>query len=109
VQSDTAVEDGAVTGQAGLGRRIMLAVGGTVVLLSAAVGWFVGSNGSAELADAAVLGTNLTIPVTPLAVALYGVGISTLLLGGLFGLVELASRLEDDDVGTNESERVDRD
>ncbi|MFB6251299.1 MAG: hypothetical protein ABEI27_06380 [Halobellus sp.] len=109
MQPDTEIENGAAAGQAGLGRQILLAVGGTVVILSAGIGWFVGSNGSVELTEAAVLGTNLTIPVTPLAVALYGVAVSTLLLGSLFGLVEFASRLEDDEVESSDGERIEHD
>ena len=81
-------------GEPGLGRRILLSVGAVVILLSGGIGWFVGSNG--QLSDAAVLGTGVTIPVTPGAIALYGIAVSTAILGGLFGLVELASRLEDD-------------
>jgi len=86
---DVATDGGSasdVSGDPGLGRRILLAVGGIVVLL--------GSNGALEAA--AVLGTGFTIPVTPGTVALYGVVVSTAVLGGLFGLVELASRLEAD-------------
>lgn len=79
-------------GTPGLGRRILLAVGAVVVVLSGGIGWLVGSNGALE--TAAVLGTGFTIPVTPGTVALYGLVVSTTLLGGLFGLVELASRLE---------------
>lgn len=79
-------------GTPGLGRRILLAVGAIVVLLSGGIGWLVGSNGALE--TAAVLGTGFTIPVTPGTVALYGIVVSTTILGGLFGLVEFASRLE---------------
>jgi len=77
----------------------MLWVGAIVVVLSAGIGWLVGSNGSVEVSDAAILGTSMTIPVTPAAIALYGVVVSVLLLGALFGLVELASRLEDGNAG----------
>ena len=84
--------DAGTAGTPGLGRRILLSVGGLVVVLSGGIGWFVGSNG--QLSDAAVLGTGFAIPVTPGAIALYGVAVSTAILGGLFGLVELASRLE---------------
>lgn len=94
---DVATDGGSasdVSGDPGLGRRILLAVGGIVVLLSGGIGWIVGSNGALEAA--AVLGTGFTIPVTPGTVALYGVVVSTAVLGGLFGLVELASRLEAD-------------
>ena len=81
-------------GEPGLGRRILLSVGAVVILLSGGIGWLVGSNG--QLSDAAVLGTGFAIPVTPGAIALYGIVVSTAILGGLFGLVELASRLEGD-------------
>ena len=81
-------------GVPGLGRRILVSVGAVVILLSAGIGWLVGSNGALE--TAAVLGTGVTIPVTPGALALYGVAVSTAIIGGLFGLVELATRLEGD-------------
>ena len=79
-------------GTPGLGRRILLAVGAIVVVLSGGIGWLVGSNGALD--TAAVLGTGFTIPVTPGTVALYGLVVSTTILGGVFRLVELASRLE---------------
>ena len=96
VGADDGVTDGATdtSGDPGLGRRILLTVGATVILLSGGIGWLVGSNGAIE--TAAVLGTGLTIPVTPGSVALYGLAVSAAILGVLFGLVELASRLEDD-------------
>lgn len=87
----------AETAAPGLGRKIMLGLGATIVAISGAIGWLVGSNGSVAISEAAILGTDVTIPVTPAAVALYGVAVSTLLLGLLFGLVELASRLEGDE------------
>jgi hypothetical protein len=94
--ADTATDGNAAdaTGSPGLGRRILLGVGALVVVISGGLGWFVGSNG--QLSDAAVLGTGFTVPVTPGALALYGVVVSAAILGGLFGLVELASRLEGD-------------
>ncbi|WP_049987421.1 DUF7520 family protein [Halobellus rufus] len=94
------MNSGTDAGRPGLGRRIMLWVGAIVVVLSAGIGWLVGSNGSIEISEAAILGTGVTIPVTPAAVALYGVAVSVLLLGVLFGLVELASRLEGENAGS---------
>jgi len=82
------------TGTPGLGRRILLSVGALVIVISGGLGWFVGSNG--QLRDAAVLGTGITVPVTPVALAAYGIVVSTVILGGLFALVELASRIEAD-------------
>ncbi|WP_336025345.1 hypothetical protein [Halobellus salinisoli] len=87
-------------GRPGLGREIMLWVGAVVVVLSAGIGWLVGSNGSVEVSEAAILGTSVTVPVTPAALAFYGVVVSVLLLGGLFGLVEFASRLEGEKAGS---------
>lgn len=81
-------------GHSGLGRRILLSVGAIVIVISGGLGWFVGSNG--QLTEAAVLGTGFAVPVTPGALALYGIVVSTAILGGLFALVELASRLEGD-------------
>jgi hypothetical protein len=81
-------------GTPGLGRRILLGVGVIVVVISGGLGWFVGGNDA--LNDAAVLGTGFVIPVTPGALALYGIVVSTTILVALFGLVELASRLEGD-------------
>jgi hypothetical protein len=79
----------------------MLGLGAAVVLISGAIGWLVGSNGAVAISEAAILGTDVTIPVTPTATALYALVVSTLLLGTLFGLVELASRLEGDRGGSD--------
>jgi hypothetical protein len=79
----------------GLGRRIMLVVGLSVVAVSGLIGSFIGSNGAEAVPQATVLGGALTIPTTPLAMTLYGVVLSAAVLAGLFGLVELASRYED--------------
>ena len=83
-------------GTPGLGRRIMLALGATIVAISGGVGLLVGGNGAESASEAAVLGTSVTIPLTPGAVALYGIAVSTLVLAVLFGLVEFASRAEAD-------------
>ncbi|RLM57669.1 hypothetical protein DVK02_07015 [Halobellus sp. Atlit-31R] len=74
----------------------MLGLGVTIVAISGGVGLFVGGNGAESASEAAILGTSLSIPLTPIAVALYGVVVSTLVLTVLFGLVEYVSRLEDD-------------
>jgi hypothetical protein len=94
---DSDVETAEVdAGTPGLGRRIMLALGATIVAISGGVGLLVGGNGAEAASEAAVLGTAVTIPLTPGAVALYGIVVSTLVLAVLFGLVELASRAEAD-------------
>ncbi|MGQ4555060.1 DUF7520 family protein [Halobellus sp. GM3] len=83
------------TGRPGLGRKILLSVGASVVAISGIVGWIVGSNGAEAVPESTLFGTGLSIPTTPTTFALYGVVVSALILGVLFGLVELASRLED--------------
>jgi hypothetical protein len=93
-ESDTN-EPGKPTGTPGLGRKILLAVGVSVIVISGFVGAIIGGNGAAVVPESAILGTALTIPTSPVAMALYGMAVATLVLGTLFGLVELASRLED--------------
>ncbi|SFR68702.1 DUF7520 family protein [Halogeometricum limi] len=92
-QSDTSVE--AATGRPGLGRSILLVVGLSVVAISGLLGAFIGSNGAEAVPEAAVLGGLLVLPTTPLSMALYGVVLASVVLAALFGLVELASRMED--------------
>ncbi|MFB6090475.1 MAG: hypothetical protein ABEJ97_05390 [Halobellus sp.] len=97
MQSDPnadAVPEDAAPGRDGLGRRILLVVGASIVVISGGVGWLVGSNGAAVASEIAILGSGVTIPVTAPAIALYGVVISSAILGALFGLVEAASRAE---------------
>lgn len=91
-ESDTAVEAGA--GREGLGRSILVAVGVCVVAVSGLVGFFIGSNGAEAVPEVALLGGLLVVPTTPWAMSLYGVVLSGTILVCLFGLVELASRLE---------------
>ena len=85
----------AAPGRPGLGRKILLGVGASVIAISGVVGWIIGSNGAEAVPESTILGTGLTIPTTPVAMGLYGMAVATLLLGTFFGLVELASRLED--------------
>lgn len=78
------------------GRPILLAVGVSVVLVSGLIGFFVGSNGSVVGPEARLFGL-VTVPTTPATMAGAGMVLALLLLGTLFALVELASRLEDTD------------
>lgn len=78
------------------GRPILLAVGVSVVLVSGLIGFFVGSNGSVVGPEARLFGL-VTVPTTPATMAAAGMVLAVLLLGTLFALVELASRLEDTD------------
>lgn len=88
----TEPSSGTATGVAD-GRPILLAVGVSVVLVSGLIGFFVGSNGSVVGPEATLFGI-VTVPTTPATMAGAGMVLSVLLLGTLFGLVELATRLE---------------
>lgn len=92
-ESDTVVE--ASPGREGLGRTILVAVGVSVVAISGILGFFIGSNGAEAVPEAALFGGLLVLPTTPLSMTAYAVVLSSVVLVCLFGLVELASRMED--------------
>lgn len=94
-ESDSADDANATPGRPGLGRRILLSVGGVVVALAGMVGFFVGSNGAESVPRMSLLGGAVTFPTTPLSMTLYAALLATLMLSTLFGLVALASRYED--------------
>jgi hypothetical protein len=77
----------------GFGRRILLTLGGGLVLLGGVLGLIVGGNGGDTVTELAVAGS-VTIPVTPLAMSLYGMTVVALAIGGLYGLVMVASRFD---------------
>jgi hypothetical protein len=76
------------------GRRVFLWVSGFVVAIGALVGLFVGANSAQRGTDVTVFGA-VTLPTSPLAVALYGGLLAAVVLGGLFVVVEAASRMEE--------------
>lgn len=78
-----------------LGRRILLFIGGAVVSLAGLVGFFVGANGASVRRSIEIFGL-VTIPTTPATLATYGILLSATLITVLYGLVEVASRLEGD-------------
>jgi hypothetical protein len=80
-------------GIAGLGRRILLGLGGGMIVLGGILGVIVGGNGGDTVAQLSVPGP-LTVPVTPLAMALYGMTVVGLALGSLYGLLTIASRYD---------------
>jgi len=84
-------------GQPGLGRRILLTLGGIVIILSAGIGWIVGSNAAQTVARIKILNTPVAIPITPPSLSLYGILVSSLFITVLFGLVLIASRIESHD------------
>lgn len=77
----------------GTGRRLLGWVALSIVTTIGLVGYVVGTNNAGRLDTVQVLG-GISLPVTGPTVALYGVVISAVGLGILFGLVELASRAE---------------
>jgi len=83
-------EDALQPGVAGLGRRILLALGGFVVLLGGALGFIVGANSAGEL----TVIEPLTVPLTPLAMAGYGMGVVAVAIAALYGAVSFASRYD---------------
>ncbi|WP_435064999.1 DUF7520 family protein [Halobaculum sp. EA56] len=92
--ADTAVEgeDGTVEAS---GRPYLLGAAAVVTLFAAAAGYVVAANNAV---DAVRMFGVVTVPGSPAAVAAYGALLSLLLLGGLFGLVTVASRFDDDAV-----------
>lgn len=96
-------------GQPGLGRRILLTLGGIVIILSAGIGWLVGSNAAQSVARTEIFQMSVAIPTTPLSLSLYGTIVSALLIGVLFGLVSVASRIEDQDDISVDTTSTDRD
>ena len=75
------------------GRPYLLGAAGVVTLFAAAAGYVVAANNS--VGDVTVFGL-LTLPGSAPAMALYGAALSLSVLGGLFGLVSVASRFDDD-------------
>ena len=94
-ESDTVTEPAAAA-EDGRGRSILLAVGVCVVALSGLLGFFIGNNGAETVPQSELFGGLLVIPTTPLSMTTYAVVLSTLVLLVLFGLVEVASRMEGD-------------
>jgi hypothetical protein len=79
----------------GNARRYLLGAAVTVVAFAGIAGYTLGSNSPAE--STTVLGV-LTLPVTSLSLAAYGVVLAGTVVTVLFGLVTLASRIDDDAV-----------
>ncbi|ELZ97669.1 MULTISPECIES: DUF7520 family protein [Haloferax] len=75
------------------GRRILLLVGASVVVISGILGVFIGENGGQVAAEISLFGV-LSLPTSPLAFSLYGMAFSAVILAVLFALVEYASRVE---------------
>lgn len=78
------------------GRRIVVVVGLVVVALAGGVGFVVGEN-AAEAGETVQILGSLSVPASGPALGAFGGLLAATLLGGLFALVELASRLEGTD------------
>jgi hypothetical protein len=78
---------------AGYGRRVLLTVGVGVVLTTGLIGFVVGSNNAGRVAAVDLFGL-VTVPTTGVAWATVGIAVAAAGLSILFGLVEVASRLE---------------
>lgn len=79
-------------GVSGLGRHILLALGGSMVLLGGVLGLIVGGNGGDTVGQLSV--GPVTVPVAPLPMALYGMAVVAVAIGGLYGLIAVASRYD---------------
>jgi hypothetical protein len=80
-----------------VGRTAFLVVAVTTVLLAGLVGGFVGAN-AIDSGSQVVLFGGLTIPVTPVAMAGFGVLLATALVGSLLVAVSVAARFDPDAV-----------
>lgn len=83
-------EDQSQPGIVGLGRRILLGLGGFGVLLGGALGFVVGANSGGEL----TVIEPLAVPLTPWAMAGYGMVVVAVAIAALYGAVSLASRYD---------------
>ncbi len=86
-------DEGSQPGVSGLGRRILLALGGVGVVIGGLLGFVVGANSADETGEITVGGL-LAVPITPGAMTLYGMVVVAVVLGALFGLISLASRFD---------------
>ncbi|WP_193788381.1 DUF7520 family protein [Haloferax mucosum] len=75
------------------GRRVLILIGASAVLVSGILGVFIGESGGQVAAEVSLFGL-LSLPTSPLAFSVYGMALSVVILAVLFGLVEFASRLE---------------
>lgn len=75
------------------GRKLFLLAAPIIVALCGVVGALVGANAAQRGADVVAFGV-FTLPASGIAVGAFAVGLAVVVLTALFGLVELASRLD---------------
>ena len=85
--------DESAPGVSGRGRSILLGLGVGGVLLGGLLGFFVGANGGEALSELTLFSV-LTVPVSPLAMTLYGMVVVAVAVSLLYGAVSLASRFD---------------
>ncbi len=76
------------------GRRLFLLVAPVIVVLCGIVGALVGANAAERGAAVTVFGL-VSLPPSGLVVGAFAAGVAVAVLVTLFGLVEVASRLDD--------------
>lgn len=75
------------------GRRILSFLGLGVIALGGVLGFIVGSNGGGDINAIEPFGL-VTVPISPGAMTLYGMGVIAAAIGTLYVLVSLASRYD---------------
>jgi len=79
----------------GDGRRYLYGAAATVVAFAGLAGYTLGANSPV---DSARLASTVTLPVSGLSLAAYGVVFAGLLVVGIFGVVRLLAQFDDDAV-----------
>ena len=77
----------------GAGRRILSFLGLGMIALGGVLGFVVGANGGGDIDAIEPFGL-LTVPISPGAMTLYGMGVIAVAIGTLYALVSLASRYD---------------
>jgi len=75
------------------GRRILSLLGLGMIALGGVLGFIVGSNGGGDINAIEPFGL-VTVPISPGAMTLYGMGVIAAAIGTLYILVSLASRYD---------------
>ena len=86
-------DEGSQPAVSGLGRRILLALGGGCVLIGGLLGFVVGANSGGELTEITVGGL-VAVPLSPGAMTLYGMAVVAIAVSALYGLISIASRFD---------------
>ncbi|MFC7042178.1 hypothetical protein DM826_08555 [Halonotius aquaticus] len=77
----------------GAGRRILSLLGLGMIALGGVLGFVVGANGGGGIDAIEPFGL-VTVPISPGAMTLYGMGVIAVAIGTLYALVSVASRYD---------------